>query len=396
MSAQTQFSPLPPLRILCLLNLDWNRHLGAARVYMELYDQWRASGHSVEHFSFSEAYPAKDVTPREYGVRRWQFPGKAEQFVRENAAQFDVIDALTGSLSSSKARLGFKGLLVARSVGSHQLYHRFEKSVHKRWPDVSRGTLLGRLFHSRINRRFITVSDAGLVHADLINVPNTEEADFLRSESHMERRVLVQPYGLTDENAAALRHSAGRTADKLRSHRISFIGMWAPRKGARIWGDIIKRVRRKLPNTQFRFLGTMVPPEAVYKDLGVDSTAGIETVPEFAPDELPKLLADCSVGAFPSFVEGFGLAVIEQLAAGVPTVAFDQGGPRDILRDMPELLVPPDDVKGFADRLVKTMQLPFSEYERLVQTGLQTVARYSWWQIAKDTLAAYRNALGKP
>ena len=395
MSAQTQFSPLPPLRILCLLNLDWNRHFGAARIYIELCDQWRASGHSVEVFSFSEAYPAKEVTPREYGIRRWQFPGKAEEFVRANADQFDVIDALTGSLSSSKSRLGFKGLLVARSVGSHHLYDRFEKSVHKRWPDVPRGSLIGRVFYSTINRRFIRVADAGLAHADLINVPNTEEADFLRSESQVDRPVLVQPYGLTDEHAAALRNATGRTADKLRNHRISFVGMWAPRKGARIWGDIIKRVRRKLPNTQFRFLGTMVPPEAVYKDLGVDSTAGIETVPEFAPDELPKLLADCSVGAFPSFVEGFGLAVIEQLAAGVPTVAFDQGGPRDILRDMPELLVPPDDVKGFADRLVKTMQLPFSEYERLVQTGLQTVARYSWWQIAKDTLAAYRNALGK-
>src|SRR4029079_11293526 len=112
------------------------------------------------------------------------------------------IDALTGSLASSKSRLGFNGLLVARSVGSHQLYDRFEKSVHKRWPDVPRGSPVGRMFHSTINRRFITVSDAGLSHADLINAPNTEEADFLRGESQVDRPVLVQPYGLTDENAA--------------------------------------------------------------------------------------------------------------------------------------------------------------------------------------------------
>jgi len=217
----------------------------------------------------------------------------------------------------------------------------------------------------------------------------------LRGESHVKGPVLVQPYGLTDEHAASLRSAAGRTADKLRSHRISFVGMWTPRKGSRIWADIIKRVRRKLPNTQFRFVGTMVPSETVYRDLGVDSSQGIENVPEFAPDQLPKLLAYCSVGAFPSFVEGFGLAVIEQLAAGVPTVAFDQGGPRDILRDMPELLVPNEDVPGFADRLVKMMQAPYSEYERLVHTSLQTAARYSWWQIAKDTLAAYRGALVK-
>ena len=38
----------------------------------------------------------------------------------------------------------------------------------------------------------------------------------------------------------------------------------------------------------------------------------------YQPDALPQLLSDCTVAAFPSYVEGFGLAVVEQLAAGIP------------------------------------------------------------------------------
>jgi glycosyltransferase involved in cell wall biosynthesis len=92
-------------------------------------------------------------------------------------------------------------------------------------------------------------------------------------------------------------------------------------------------------------------------------------------------------------VEGFGLAVLEQLAAGIPTVAFDGGGPRDILRSaMPELLVSTGDVESFANALVRTLQLAPSEYERLVQLSVHTAGQYSWSRIAHETVEQYRSA----
>jgi glycosyltransferase involved in cell wall biosynthesis len=117
-------------------------------------------------------------------------------------------------------------------------------------------------------------------------------------------------------------------------------------------------------------------------------------VPEYRPDELPTLLANCTVGAFPSYVEGFGLAVIEQLAARIPTVAFDQGGPRDILNaTLPQLLVPLDDVGRFADAVVTTLSLPLVEYQQLGETSVKTASRYSWSDIANHTIDKYRAAL---
>jgi glycosyltransferase involved in cell wall biosynthesis len=382
------------LRLLTVLNLDWNQHLGAARVYMELNEQWQTAGHRVEHFSFSDAFPTRHRSAREFAIRRLAFPHRAAAFVRKNAGRFDVIDALIGSLSAPKTGLGFRGLLVARSVGSHRLYDDFERSVRRRWPGNDGGTIAGRLFYSGLNRWLMIVCDAAVARADLINVPNTEEAAFLRERFAVDRPVMVQPYGLVMENRQALSTGAASSIDRLNHKTVSFVGMWAPRKGSRIWGEIVRRVRATVPDARFRFLGTMVGKDAVIKDVGAQSADGIEVISEFSPDDLPALLSECAVGAFPSYVEGFGLAVLEQLAAGIPTVAFDEGGPRDILRNaMPELLVPTGDIENFANALVKTLQLDLSEYERLRHASMAAAGRYSWSRIAEGTLEQYRSAL---
>jgi glycosyltransferase involved in cell wall biosynthesis len=382
------------LRILSVLNLDWNRHLGAARVYIELNEQWRAAGHAVEHYSFSEAFPTRHRSARDFVLRRLAFPHRAAAFVRTNAGQFDVVDALAGSLSAPKSRLGFQGLLVARSVGSHRLYDDFERSVRSRWPRANHGTFAGRLFYSVLNGWLMNISDAAIERADLINVPNNEEAAFLRDQSGIKRPVMVQPYGLHSDNRRALISAARPVADRLKNRTISFIGMWAPRKGSRIWGEIVRRVSERIPDVRFSFLGTMTEPSAVRHDIGADFGGRIEVISEFSPDELPTLLSKCAVGAFPSYVEGFGLAVLEQLAAGIPTVAFDEGGPRDILQAaLPELLVPTGNIESFANALARILESELSEYERLVRLSLETAQKYSWSKIAQDTIRQYRSTL---
>lgn len=381
------------LRILSVLNLDWNRHLGAARVYIELNEQWRAAGHTVEHFSFSEAFPVRHRSARQFALRRLAFPHRAAAFVKANGVRFDVIDALIGSVSAPKPRLNFRGLLVARSVGSHRLYDEFERSIRTRWPSQNDGTFVGRIFYAGLNRWLMRVSDAAIARADLVNVPNSEEAVFLKDQSRIDRPVLVLPYGLRSEYRKALASAATPAADRLKKKTISFIGMWAPRKGSRVWGEIVRRVCAIVPDARFSFFGTMVDKSVVLQDLGAELAPQIEVLSEFSPDELPALLSKCAVAAFPSYVEGFGLAVLEQLAAGIPTVAFDQGGPRDMLRSaMPQLLVPPGDVESFANAIVRILQLNASEYDSLARLSRRTTEQYSWSTIAQKTIDEYRSA----
>jgi glycosyltransferase involved in cell wall biosynthesis len=380
-----------PLRILMIVNLPWDPRLGASRVWMELADEWRAAGHTVEKFSLSDAFPGVRATRVTFALRQLAFTRKAAAFVKKHASRFDVIDALIGTLPYSKSDLGFAGIIVARSVGLYLLYDRFEQSVAERWPRPRQGKLLGRLLYGFARRKLLHASEEAVRNADLINVPNEEEAACIRKEFGPDRRVVVIPYGLTngDQLAAARRAPEFRLEQK----RVCFIGMWGARKGAFDWRRIIEAVRREIPDAPFRFLGTMVAPEVVRADLG-PAAEDVELVSDYQPEELPAMLADCTVGAFPSYVEGFGLAVIEQLAAGLPTVAYDTAGPRDILKErLGELLVPPGDVEAFAATLVRALRSTPAEYERLAAESAAAVAKFSWPAIARETLVHYERAL---
>jgi glycosyltransferase involved in cell wall biosynthesis len=382
------------LRILIVLNLEWNPRLGAVRVYMELAEQWRSAGHLVEHFSLSDAFPGAHGARAGFALRQLFFAYRAAAFVRKNAARFDVVDALIGSLAASKKKLGFDGLLVARSVGLYRLYDRFEKSAHRRWPGRRQGKFFGKIFYTLIRRWLMKASDAAVQHADLINLPNEEEANCLRREIGRDRPIVIQPYGLTPERRRALWNGAASPAVRLGQKKISFIGMWAARKGSHDWAQIIRLVRQEIPEAQFRFLGTMVDEETIRADLGLKSSSGIELISEYSPTDLPKLLFDCAVGAFPSHIEGFGLAILEQLAAGIPTVAFDIAGPRDILaKHLPELLIPSGDVEAFAGALCKILTLETTAYEKLSERSAETVTLFDWTKIANETLHAYRDLL---
>ena len=384
-------SPEKPLRILAIVNLPWDSRLGASRVWMELAEQWRADGHTVEKYSLSDAFPDVRGVRATFALRQLVFIRKAAAFVKKHGHRFDVIDALIGTLPYSREELGFKGVIVARSVGLYLLYDRFERTQRARTP---KGKFIGRLLYGFARRRLLRASARAVRRADLINVPNETEAECLRTEIGSGARVIVQPYGLTSGRRQALAGAAAVPELRLAQQRICFLGMWSPRKGAQDWAKIIGHVRAVQPAAQFRFLGTMVEAVAVRLDLGAVDSEGIEFVSAFEPDELPALLADCTVAAFPSYVEGFGFAVIEQLAAGLPVVAYDTPGPRDILaRISSELLVPSGDTKGFADELLRLLRLEANDYRELAEKSATRASDFSWPQIARQTISAYREVL---
>jgi len=382
------------LRILVIVNLPWDARLGASRVWMELAGQWRDHGHVVEKFSLSDVFPGVRASRVTFALRQLIFIRKAAAFVRQHAQRFDVIDALIGTLPFSKDELGFPGVIVARSVGLYHFYDRFERSVERRWPRPEQGRFAGRLLYRFTRRQLLRASEAAVLKADLINVPNEDEANYLRQALGPGARVMVQPYGLTGERRRAFREAASSPESRVAQKRICFIGMWGARKGAHDWAAIIDRVRNQVPAARFLFLGTMVEARVIRRDLGTVAVQGVEFVSDYQPDELPRLLADCTVGAFPSYVEGFGLAVIEQLAAAIPTVAYDIAGPRDILRGgLSELLVPSGNSDRFAAALCRVLKLDPVEYQQLAKQSEDAAATFSWPEIARDTLQAYRALL---
>ena len=383
-----------PLRILAIVNLPWDPRLGAARVWFELAEQWTKTGHKIDKFCLNDAFPK----PTRFRVlsawRQVIFPLRVARYVRRNAGKYDVIDCLIGTLPFCKKSLRFDGLLVGRSIGLYLAYDEFIQFSRRRWADQPRGKFLGRLFYNFTSWLLRRSADRALAHCDLFNVPNEDENQSL--EKFSAAPTIVLPYGLNESERAALAAAAQSAPARLARKEICFTGMWGLRKGARDWPEIIRVILNSAPSARFAFLGTMTDEQTVLDDLHLASSGSIRCLTSYDPKELPSLIGGSAVGLFPSYIEGFGLSVLEQLACGIPTIAYDVPGPRHIFgRDGSEFLVPVGDVKAMTDRALEILRMNETDYSALSAKCRQIATRFDWEQIAADTIREYTAALSR-
>jgi glycosyltransferase involved in cell wall biosynthesis len=327
-------------------------------------------------------------------LRQLFFVHRAARHIRRNASRFDVIDALIGTLPFSKKNLKFNGLLVARSTGLPRAYERFSHSSRQRWPDQPRGKLVGRFFYKCASRLLYRNCERSLQTCDLINLINDDEIKLLQDPPTVRAPFIVQPNGLSETEHTGLAET--RQAPEIRFERkeISFIGAWGPRKGARDWPEIIRRIRSAIPEARFNFFGTGIDAQKLLNELQLPSANGVRVVPSFERGGLPSLLEPCAIGLFPSYIEGFPLAVVEQLASGIPVVAYDVPGARQILQPLrTELLVPEADIHAMADTVVKILRMNLSAYAALSDQCRSIAKQFRWKNISAETMEHYRAAL---
>lgn len=384
-----------PLRILAIVNLPWDPRLGAVRVWLELSEQWKKAGHKIDKFCLDDAFPKATQSRALYAWRQAVFSYRAARFVRQNAGQFDIIDCLIGTLPFSKRSLRFNGLLVGRSIGLYLDYDKFTQSSRERWPDQPRGKFAGRVLYAFTTWLLRRNADRALRSCDLFNVPNEDEKRSLEQHS-VGAPIIVLPYGLNENERAALEKSARPPAERLARKEICFVGMWGLRKGSRDFAQIVRGILRSVPDARFAFLGTMTDEKTVLRDLGLPPSESIRCLTNYDPKELPNLLAGCALGLFPSYIEGFGISVIEQLAAGIPTIAYDVPGPRHIFKDTgAQFLVPAGDWEAMTDRALEILRMNENDYSKLSIQCREIGSKFRWEQIAAENIRNYRAALKK-
>jgi glycosyltransferase involved in cell wall biosynthesis len=71
--------------------------------------------------------------------------------------------------------------------------------------------------------------------------------------------------------------------------------------------------------------------------------------------DVPSFLHSLDAFVFPSASEGFGYALVEALACGLPCIASNVGGIPEILGEDGGIMVPPDDPQALADAMLRMM-----------------------------------------
>ena len=104
--------------------------------------------------------------------------------------------------------------------------------------------------------------------------------------------------------------------------------------------------------------------------------------------ELANWYARASIFAFPSSDEGFGMPLLEAMAAGVPILTSNRSALPEVAGNA-ALLVTPEDTDGLAASLGRLAADQDLRLE-LVRAGQARVREFSWEKAVRETWAVYR------
>jgi glycosyltransferase involved in cell wall biosynthesis len=99
-----------------------------------------------------------------------------------------------------------------------------------------------------------------------------------------------------------------------------------PRKNVVLLVEAFRRIRRRMPRVRLRLVG-QPPARALLRTLPPET----EVVGEL--ESVHELVRANALFVMPSLQEGFGVAVAEALASGVPAVVTPCGGPEEMIRE---------------------------------------------------------------
>lgn len=110
-------------------------------------------------------------------------------------------------------------------------------------------------------------------------------------------------------------------------------------------------------------------------------------------DDVRAVMAGSSMLVLPSLEEGFGLPVVEAMAAGLPVVCSRGSALEEVAGDA-ATLIDPADPGELARGIERLLDDPAAAAEQR-RRGLQRSTRFDWNDTAQRTLAFYRTVLGR-
>lgn len=372
----------------------WGNKMGIPKVFFDFKKQYERLGHQVDTLSFEDLYPkGQNKLARIFGAT---FPELILKYLKEHAYKYDVIDANFECVPYPKESFNYNGVLLFRSHGLPQVYKIYEDiTPYKIILDNHREkikikTRFGNLYRALDRKVGLKELNASIKHADVVHALNSHEYNFLIKVGVPKEKLITLPNGLQD----AYISEGVKLNTNNKKNKISFLASWTLRKGITELNEILNKISSQITLDELHLLGGDQPKEVVFRQFEENNYEKLKITPEFEQKDLISLLSDSKVGVFPSYVEGFGLAVVEQLACGIPVVAYKVPGPADILEEVdPSLLIQSGDTQALCKKVIEILTLPEAEYKQLADRCKERAKFYSMQNVAGYFINEYKKVM---
>ena len=195
---------------------------------------------------------------------------------------------------------------------------------------------------------------------------------------------------------AAEEHAPVKAGDDTTTPRLLiYVGRMDPYKNVTMLVDAFARMKAACPfPLRLKVIGPKDPryPEAGRRAAELGLANEIDFTGFVTDKELAEAYRTADLLAHPSRYEGFGLQIVEAMAAGTPVLCTD-GGAQPEVAGGAAAVVPAGDIDAFTNAAVDILRNPERQKE-LRRLGKARAVHFTWDATARATLEIYRAVLG--
>jgi glycosyltransferase involved in cell wall biosynthesis len=235
----------------------------------------------------------------------------------------------------------------------------------------------------KIDKRWIELVSEECDIADYIVVPSSYSYDSFIELGYPKSKVVKVPLGVDTSEIRPTGHTS-----RLANHpfRVLMVGTDALRKGAyyllRAWNKL------NLPDSEL-----VVRCAITQKAAPMIGAPNVRHLQPLQRRDLIGLFEQATVFCFPSVDDGFGLVVLEAMAAGLPVIVTENVGAKDLITNgVHGFVVPIRDV----DKLAEKIEFFFRNPDAVAEMGKNArrqAEKYDWSTYGERIVQVYQQSL---
>jgi len=227
-----------------------------------------------------------------------------------------------------------------------------------------------------------------------IIIPSESMKEILVRDYGLEERYTVIPTGT---NLEPYQRADGKTLRKEKGWQdetiLISVGRLAPEKNWEILLQAFAKVYPEHPNLRLVLIGDGTAKESLQElayDLGISERVTFTGSLPF--EEVPAYLKAADAFSFASITETQGLVTIEAMAAGLPVVAVDGSGTRDIVEHGKQGYLVENDADALAKGLHQLLSDP-GQMKRFRHNALKKSKAFDVDLLSKQMISVYEQAI---